>query len=171
VIQEAVLFYELQPGFPNSFLIVYEELGHMNADGRKGDVEVTFLHQYPIGWRRRENSLDLFFTMPVQLENLANGWSTSLNCVNGKTFEVSRFIFNSVLILGWKVNIEGQSLIEILENGVSIVVPDYGLIDNAGSKGDLLIEISPSWENMTLPLWIELLQVCCPAPCSLNSFI
>ena len=89
VTQEAVLFFVLQPGFPNGLLVVYQEFGHMAADGRKGDVEVTFVHQYPVGWRRLESSLDLLYTMPVQLENLANTWSTSLNCVNGKTFEVS----------------------------------------------------------------------------------
>jgi hypothetical protein len=59
-----------------------------------------------------------------------------------------------------QVNVESSSLVEILEHGISILVPSYGLIDSFGSKGNLAIEIVPSWENMTFPLWIELLQVC-----------
>jgi DnaJ-class molecular chaperone len=94
VTQEAFLLFELQPGFPNGLLVVYQEFGHMAADGRRGDVEVTFLHQYPVGWKRLDDSLDLLYAMSVQLENLANGWSTTLNCVNGKTFEVSHSHFH-----------------------------------------------------------------------------
>jgi DnaJ-class molecular chaperone len=88
VVQESVLRYELYPGFANGFEVKFEGYGHMTTDGRIGDVELIFLYQFPAGWSQYENSLDLRYSMPVQLENLANGWSTSLRCVNGKVFEV-----------------------------------------------------------------------------------
>jgi hypothetical protein len=47
----------------------------------------------------------------------------------------------------------------MMEGGISVLAPGYGLIDSFGSKGNLVVEIVPSWENMTFPLWIELLQV------------
>jgi DnaJ-class molecular chaperone len=96
IIQEAGLLYELKPGFPNGFQMTFQGYGHMTADGRIGDVEMIFLYDFPSGWSQTTDSLDLIFSMPVQLENLANGWSTSLRCINGETFEVNAIFFRKL---------------------------------------------------------------------------
>lgn len=93
ILKESSLQYELPPGFPNGFQIVLQGFGHNTIDGRKGNVELTFAYQYPTGWKQVENSLNLYFSMEVKLEELVNGWSSTLNCVNGEIFKVRILFF------------------------------------------------------------------------------
>lgn len=88
VLKESSLQYELPIGFSHGHQIVLNGFGHMTVDGRQGNVELTFLYQYPTGWKQIEYTLDLYFSMDVKLEELVNGWSSTLNCVNGQTLKV-----------------------------------------------------------------------------------
>ncbi len=85
---ESLLTYNLSPGFPNGFQVLFQGMGHMTTDGRIGNVELKFVYQFPLGWRQIENTLDVYFSMQIDLEVLANGWSESISCINGKSLEV-----------------------------------------------------------------------------------
>lgn len=49
--------------------------------------------------------------------------------------------------------------VDELVGGFQIVAYDYGLISGDGMVGDVVIEILPSWDNVSMGVWETILLV------------
>mmetsp|Transcript_3737 Transcript_3737/g.5792 ORF Transcript_3737/g.5792 Transcript_3737/m.5792 type:complete len:425 (-) Transcript_3737:209-1483(-) len=144
VLSESMVFYTLPPGFPNKHTLQYMGKGHQKADGRSGNLKLTFEYSLPPGWSAVPDTLDLQYDLKVPLYDMLNGFTYSLECPNGMKYEID---FR-----------EGMPLLSILD-GHSIEVEGFGLV-SGGTKdvGALTIKLAPAWNKVAASVWIDMLK-------------
>jgi molecular chaperone DnaJ len=159
ILQEGAVAYQLPMGFPDGYTLVFANEGHRMRDGRSGNLSITYRHRAPDGWRLVPDSSDLVYEMEISVQELVEGFQRDILCPNGQIFQVYAFGESLYAVISLQVACEPSLSVDILVTGWQMVAKDYGTVSIDGRKGDLIIEILPSWDDVSMEVWESILLV------------
>lgn len=59
-----------------------------------------------------------------------------------------------------QINVASEEVVSDITSDRDVTIPNLGLLDGGGNRGNLIVTIRPSWEGLTLETWIRVLEEC-----------